>query len=106
MTRLSSLRTFLTPKSLRSVEFFRHENETNPPPPPQHAHGHISPYVKLSCSVLKEPNILQATSYALLCTQMFIQEDPTLITDVRSDLQEECEKFGIVKKILVFDVRA
>ncbi|XP_064405365.1 17S U2 SnRNP complex component HTATSF1-like [Halichondria panicea] len=31
------------------------------------------------------------------------EEDPTLITDIRSDLREECEKFGIVKKIMVFD---
>lgn len=33
-----------------------------------------------------------------------IQEDPTLITDIRADLQEECGKFGTVKKILMFDV--
>lgn len=32
------------------------------------------------------------------------QEDPTLITDIRADLQEECGKFGTVKKILLFDV--
>ena len=32
------------------------------------------------------------------------QEDPTLITDIKTDLQEECGKFGTVKKILVFDV--
>lgn len=34
------------------------------------------------------------------------QEDPTIITDIRSDIQEECSKFGTVKKILLFDVRA
>ena len=33
-----------------------------------------------------------------------VQEDPTLITDIRADLQEECGKFGTVKKILLFDV--
>ncbi len=32
------------------------------------------------------------------------QEDPTLITDIREDIQEECGKFGTVKKILIFDV--
>ena len=34
-----------------------------------------------------------------------LQEDPTLITDIRGDIQEECSKFGTVKKILMFDVR-
>ncbi|XP_019848654.1 PREDICTED: HIV Tat-specific factor 1-like [Amphimedon queenslandica] len=29
--------------------------------------------------------------------------DPTLITDIRDDLREECSKFGEVKKVLVFD---
>ena len=26
------------------------------------------------------------------------------ITDIRDDLRQECEKFGVVKKILIFDV--
>ena len=33
-----------------------------------------------------------------------LQDDPTLITDIRGDIQEECSKFGTVKKILMFDV--
>lgn len=35
-----------------------------------------------------------------------IQADPTLITDIRDDLREECSKFGEVKKVLIFDVSA
>lgn len=34
-----------------------------------------------------------------------LQEDATLINDIRDDLREECEKFGVVKKVLLFDVR-
>lgn len=26
------------------------------------------------------------------------------INDIRDDLRQECEKFGVVKKILIFDV--
>lgn len=33
------------------------------------------------------------------------QEDPMLINEIRDDLREECEKFGVVKKVLLFDVR-
>ena len=32
------------------------------------------------------------------------QEDPVQITEVRDDLRKECEKFGPVKKVIVFDV--
>ena len=28
------------------------------------------------------------------------------INDIRDDLRQECEKFGVVKKILLFDVKA
>ena len=28
-----------------------------------------------------------------------------LINEIRDDLREECEKFGTVKKVLLFDVR-
>lgn len=31
------------------------------------------------------------------------EEDATLITDIRDDLRTECEKFGAVKKVIVFD---
>ena len=33
------------------------------------------------------------------------QEDPMAINDIRDDLRQECEKFGVVKKILLFDVK-
>jgi hypothetical protein len=36
---------------------------------------------------------------------LYIQADPTIITEIRGDIQEECGKFGTVKKILLFDVR-
>ena len=26
------------------------------------------------------------------------------INEIRDDLREECEKFGVVKKVLIFDV--
>ena len=34
-----------------------------------------------------------------------MQEDPVAITDIRDDLRTECEKLGVVKKVLIFDVR-
>lgn len=34
-----------------------------------------------------------------------LQEDAMLINEIRDDLREECEKFGVVKKVLLFDVR-
>ena len=27
-----------------------------------------------------------------------------LINEIRDDIREECEKFGVVKKVLLFDV--
>lgn len=38
-----------------------------------------------------------------ICTHA-LQEDPTVLNDIRDDLRQECEKFGTVKKILIFDV--
>ena len=32
------------------------------------------------------------------------QDDPMAINEIRDDLRQECEKFGVVKKILIFDV--
>ena len=34
-----------------------------------------------------------------------LQEDPVQITEIRDDIRKECEKFGPVKKVIVFDVR-
>ena len=34
-----------------------------------------------------------------------IQEDAMLINEIRDDLRDECQKFGEVKKVLLFDVR-
>ena len=35
---------------------------------------------------------------------MVTQEDPTQINDIREDVMGECEKFGTVKKIIIYDV--
>ena len=32
------------------------------------------------------------------------QKNPVLITDFRDDIKKECEKFGEVRKVIVFDV--
>ena len=32
------------------------------------------------------------------------QDDPMAINEIRDDLRQECETFGVVKKILIFDV--
>ena len=32
------------------------------------------------------------------------QRDPSLINDLKADLRSECEKFGEVKKVIIFDV--
>lgn len=33
-----------------------------------------------------------------------LQKNPILITDLRDDMKAECEKFGEVRKVIVFDV--
>lgn len=33
-----------------------------------------------------------------------LQEDPLVLNEIREDLRTECEKFGQVKKVLIFDV--
>ena len=33
-----------------------------------------------------------------------LQKNPVLITDLRNDMKAECEKFGEVRKVIVFDV--
>jgi len=33
-----------------------------------------------------------------------LQKNPALITDLRNDMKAECEKFGEVRKVIVFDV--
>lgn len=32
------------------------------------------------------------------------QEDPLVLNEYREDLCSECEKFGAVKKVIIFDV--
>lgn len=34
------------------------------------------------------------------------QEDPLVLNEYRDDLRTECEKFGTVKKVILFDVSA
>ena len=38
------------------------------------------------------------------CVIYQLKEDPTVLNDIRDDLRQECEKFGTVKKIMIFDV--
>ena len=33
-----------------------------------------------------------------------LQKNPVMITDLRNDMKAECEKFGEVRKVIVFDV--
>lgn len=35
---------------------------------------------------------------------VFPQEDPLVLNEYRDDLRSECEKFGEVKKVIIFDV--
>jgi len=39
----------------------------------------------------------------LICA-IALQEDPLVLNEIREDLRTECEKFGQVKKVLIFDV--
>lgn len=39
----------------------------------------------------------------LSCCRLF-QEDPLVLNEYREDLRVECEKFGAVKKVILFDV--
>ena len=36
--------------------------------------------------------------------KLSLQKNPVLITDLRNDMKAECEKFGEVRKVIVFDV--
>ena len=38
------------------------------------------------------------------CYGNILQEDPTLINDIREDVTGECEKFGPAKKCIIYDV--
>ena len=41
---------------------------------------------------------------AMFTSMSCLQDDPMAINEIRDDLRQECEKFGVVKKILIFDV--
>lgn len=47
-------------------------------------------------------------SIRVCCTLMLCpvlpQEDPLVLNEYRDDLRSECEKFGEVKKVIIFDV--
>ena len=43
------------------------------------------------------------TAYKIYCSSR-TKEDPTVLNDIRDDLRQECEKFGTVKKIMIYDV--
>ena len=38
------------------------------------------------------------------CFFFSLQKNPVMITDLRDDMKAECEKFGEVRKVIVFDV--
>ncbi len=40
----------------------------------------------------------------LVKNSFLLQRDPRLIIDVRDEMRKECERFGIVKKVMIFDV--
>lgn len=40
----------------------------------------------------------------MLLLILLVQEDPLVLNEIREDLRSECEKFGQVRKVLIFDV--
>lgn len=56
---------------------------------------------------LARKDAIKKSERVLIFKNMFdpkeFEEDATLITEIREDLRKECEKFGDVKKVLVFD---
>lgn len=40
----------------------------------------------------------------VIVRSVFPQEDPLVLNEYRDDLRSECEKFGEVKKVIIFDV--
>lgn len=40
----------------------------------------------------------------VVVSAIFPQEDPLVLNEYRDDLRSECEKFGEVKKVIIFDV--
>nr|CAB3254690.1 HIV Tat-specific factor 1 homolog [Phallusia mammillata] len=62
---------------------------------------------KLDWRLNRAEETLSKTDRVVILKNMFdpseFEEDPVLITDIRDDLRKECEKFGAVKKVIVFD---
>lgn len=40
-----------------------------------------------------------------MCINNGLQDNPVGIIEIRDEVRTECEKFGKVKKVMVFDVR-
>ncbi|XP_078492632.1 17S U2 SnRNP complex component HTATSF1 isoform X1 [Ciona intestinalis] len=61
----------------------------------------------LDWKLARSEEIVSKKDRVVILKKMFqvneFEEDPVLITDVRDDLRVECEKFGQVKKVIVFD---
>lgn len=50
-----------------------------------------------------DDNYWLVPTHMMLLLNLF-QRNPVLITDLRDDIKKECEKFGEVRKVMVFDV--
>lgn len=55
----------------------------------------------------RKEEAVSKTDRVVIMKNMFnvdeFEEDPVAITEIRDDLRTECEKFGVVKKVIVFD---
>lgn len=69
--------------------------------------GTCSIPVTLRCRHIRDPT--QLTDGMNTCARFIRavwlqQEDPLVLNEYREDLRVECEKFGAVKKVILFDV--
>lgn len=58
---------------------------------------------------MRDPTHAQLTDGMNTCARFIRavwlqQEDPLVLNEYREDLRVECEKFGAVKKVILFDV--
>ena len=70
----------------------------SPPLPLQASVGHLLTFLTL-CRI---PYVIKLCINGI--AETFLQKNPVLITDFRDDIKKECEKFGEVRKVIVFDV--
>ena len=55
-------------------------------------------------SIVKYVSHMYCANLSMFTFMSCLQDDPMAINEIRDDLRQECEKFGVVKKILIFDV--